>query len=358
MLLSAFVGADELLDDPAMRVGPDTGIRFAPPVNVLIVDPEVAANHQWVQAFSERGWQVQLASSVLDALPLLQGQSFDVALIEMALPDMLGTEAWTFIQKMQPRISGIITTSSPSLHRSINALGEGAAAYLLKPLDARYICNLIEKLIQGQQLQDQFKRVRQQLAGLFNLFSTITSATSLDQILSKTISHLRACMHYDLAIVYHLSSDGTRIARRISHGSEPHLANLSLAQSEFIETLARRGVESLRSVVVDRSLDDSSEKRRLVELDLESCVIVPLIGKESIYGALAIINHTGRKREPESLRVEMLSALGQVVAMALDRAQLADKLNRLQEKHARNPRQASGTDTVYDAGSWCSESGL
>lgn len=326
------------------RKAPDELAETRSPAStsILIIDPEPQSIRDCMQGFSARGWRVELAQTFLDALRALEGPAFDLVIIDMALPDMPGTEAWTCLKKMHPNIVGIMTTSSPSLHRAINATGEGASAYLLKPLDARHLSSFIQKLVERQHDDSQTIHLQQRLAGLSSLFSTITFSTSLDQVLEKTLAHLRGFVQYDLALFNVMSPDGKRYIQQHSYNPSLNMAHPTHDQSEFIKTLAKRSVESLQPVVMESPYPDlSSEKGGPEESDLGSCVVMPLIGQKSIYGTLALINRSNGKRSPEPARLEMLSALSQVVAIALDREFLAEESRKLRQKIANN----CGTDT-------------
>lgn len=329
-MLSASFNAERPAPNQAPSEKPASQMRTVGTTNVLIVDPDAQAVSQWVQVFTERGWRVEHAHSFMEALRVLEGPPFDVVLIEMALPDMLGTEAWMFIQKLNPLVTGIITTSSASLHRAIDAVGEGASAYLLKPMEARDLFGLIQELLLKQHAQKQFRPLQQQLLGLFNLFSTLADSNSPEQVLDKALAHLRVVLRYDIAQVYVPSSDCTRFVRQTSDVVSPYFTELSSEQSEYIDILVKRTMESLQPLVITGLAPNTAkEKAKIGALGFESCILVPIIGQKSVYGALVVINAFEVKHEEEPVRVEMLSALCQVVAIALDRAYLAQELNLL-----------------------------
>jgi DNA-binding response OmpR family regulator len=307
------------------------------PLSILIVDPEPQSLRECVQGFATRGWRVEVAQTFLDALRTMEGPAFDLVIIDVALADMPGTEAWTCIKKMHPDIVGIMTTSSPSLHRAINATGEGASDYLLKPLDARHLSVYIQKLIERRQEHNQIIRLQQRLTGMLNLFSTITFSTSLDQVLEKTLAHLRGFVRYDLALLNVTSPDGKQHIQQHTYNPSLHITLPTHEQSEFIKALAKRSADLLQPVAIERTYPvPASEKNRPEENELGSCVVVPLIGQKSIYGTLAVINTSREEQDTEPARVEMLVALCQVVAIALDREFLAEEFRQLRQKLPSN----------------------
>jgi CheY-like chemotaxis protein len=306
-------------------------IGMATPARILILDPNEHSIREVVRAFTERGWDVVHCPTFLEALRLLEGPPFDLVLVEMTLPDILGTDAWAFIQKLQPSAAGIITTASLSLHRAINATGAGAHAYLLKPLDTAQLCQLIEHLLERQRVRNQTARLQKRMVGFANLLSTISHATTSEQILDKTLAHLRGIVHFDVGLIY--------VSRREQGGwiyhRTPSISNnspeLKPGQIELLAELAKQAVASLQPMAVTNATSAyATEKNKLEARDIATCAVVPLIGQNVVHGALVVVNKLDAESQLEPLDVDTLLALGHATAIALDRAQLSQTLYSLQ----------------------------
>jgi|GEM_PF-1234432 DNA-binding response OmpR family regulator len=304
---------------------------MATPVRILILDPDEYAVRDLIRAFTERGWDVVQCPTFLEALRLLEGPPFDLVLIEMTLPDILGTDAWAFIQKLQPNAAGIITTASISLHRAINATGAGAHAYLLKPLDTTQLCQLIEHLLERQRVRNHTARIQKRMVAFANLLSAISHATKAEQILDKTLAHLRSILHFDVALIYVLRREQSGwIYQRtpsISHFSK----ELRPGQIELLVDWAKQAVALLQPIAVTNATSAlATEKNKLEEQDMATCAVVPLIGQNIVHGALVVVNKLDAESQLEPLDVDTLLALCHATAIALDRAQLSQTLSLLQ----------------------------
>jgi CheY-like chemotaxis protein len=322
-MLRTLVETDRFLVNPLTRNGSAPDVRTAAPIRVLIIDPNAEAIEQWVRLFRERSWRVEIAPNFIQALRLLDGPHFDVVLVEMALPDMLGTEAWTFIQKMHPSVMGIITTSSPSLHRSINALGAGAAAYLLKPVDARDVFELIENLLEQQQPARQSRELQQRLFGLFNLFSAVARTNDPEQVFAKTLVHLRAVLTFDVGIAYMAGAHSKEFVHRFAENVSKR-GTLRWDQLQFVEGLAQQIADSLQvGAITQAACRTRAEQLALEERGLESCYFAPIIGLRREYGVLALVNLMQDRRNDEPATLEILALVAQVAAIVLDRANAA-----------------------------------
>jgi len=84
-------------------------------MRVLWLDPDVQAVAQHVRQLERPSWSITHAHTFLDALDHMTRAAFDLAIIDLSLPDAVGTDVWQHIKKLHPQMRGIITTSSPSL---------------------------------------------------------------------------------------------------------------------------------------------------------------------------------------------------------------------------------------------------
>lgn len=322
---------------------PGRASRFemATPVRILILEPNELAVRDCVRGFTERGWQVTYCPTFLEALYLLEGPPFDLVLVEMTLPDIMGTEAWAFIQKIQPNAAGIITTASVSLHRAINAIGAGAHAYLLKPLEVSQLCDLVEHLLEQQRVRNQSSRIQKQMVALANLLATISRAATPEQILDRTLAHLRGILYFDLALIYVLNlQHGEWVYQRVPR-SPQYVQELDPGQIELLAELSKQAVASRQAVAfASTGATLPVDKHRLEALGIESCAVIPLLGQQGAHGALVVVNKLGSAAQLESLDVQVLTALCQAVAIALDRAQVVQGLHSPEQLAGFTPRPA------------------
>ena len=136
------------------------------PVRILWLDPNSADVTTYSPALASRGWTVDAAKSSLEAVALAQTCVYDVAIIDVMLPDGMGTEAWSHLKALQPDLVGIMTTSSRSLRTSIQAFSPGILTYLLKPLAMDAVCNMIARVNEYRTLALEARRAGEQLAML------------------------------------------------------------------------------------------------------------------------------------------------------------------------------------------------
>ena len=112
-------------------------------IRLLIVDDEVAFLDSLSTALERRGMHVSTAASGDDALMLLGERSFDVALLDVRLPDTNGINLLYRVKEAQPTIEVIMLTGHPTVETGVEGIRGGAFHYLTKPCDTEFLARKI-----------------------------------------------------------------------------------------------------------------------------------------------------------------------------------------------------------------------
>jgi len=94
-----------------------------------------------------RGYYVSVAGTGQEALNEARKTFFNVALLDLSLPDMEGFDLLRQLKKICPTTQCIILTGHASEDVAAREVGESAFAYLVKPSSADEIMNTIEKAL-------------------------------------------------------------------------------------------------------------------------------------------------------------------------------------------------------------------
>jgi len=146
------------------------------PATILIVDDEAGIRVTLEEILKREGYRVCTAENGRDALKQIAGQMFDLALVDLRLGDIEGTEVLATLSRQSPDTVAIILTGYGSLETAVDALRQGAHDYLFKPCKTVDLRGSIRRgLLEHQQ------KIKQR-----NLLS------QLEQNLSNTLANLRA----------------------------------------------------------------------------------------------------------------------------------------------------------------------
>jgi DNA-binding NtrC family response regulator len=126
---------------------------------IIVIDDDENIRSTLQAILVEEGYIVDLASTGKEAIEKTGVSSYNVALIDIRLPDIEGVELLAMLKDTVPKIRKVIITGYPTVQNAITALNKNADAYMTKPVD-------IEKLlttIKGQlMLQEEEKRFSEQ----------------------------------------------------------------------------------------------------------------------------------------------------------------------------------------------------
>ncbi|GFO66715.1 acetoacetate metabolism regulatory protein AtoC [Geomonas limicola] len=105
------------------------------PVRVLIIDDESDVCTFFKRLLTRAGYAVVTASNHPEALAALDGGPFNVALVDLKLPDTDGLTLLKAVKARQPACEVIIMTGYSTVKTAVAAMQMGAYEYLEKPFD-------------------------------------------------------------------------------------------------------------------------------------------------------------------------------------------------------------------------------
>src|ERR1700736_3601808 len=102
---------------------------------VLIIDDEAAIRESLETLLQIEGYEVESAESGEEGLALLGERSFDLVLLDLALPDRIGIDLLAEIGAHDPQLSVIMITAYGTVENAVKAMQAGAANFVQKPWD-------------------------------------------------------------------------------------------------------------------------------------------------------------------------------------------------------------------------------
>ena len=108
--------------------------------SILIVDDDIAILHVFSRIFQSKGYIVTVAQKGREAIEKLTNNKFDVALVDLALPDMEGNELFPLIDETSPKTVKIMLTGKTD--RQGNVLG--ADFFVWKPVRPEKLLSIID----------------------------------------------------------------------------------------------------------------------------------------------------------------------------------------------------------------------
>ena len=123
---------------------------------ILVVDDDETIRETLAAILEEEGYVVDTAESGKEALEKSKTGFYNLALLDIRLPDMEGTQLLAAIREHTPRMVKIILTGYPSLENAAEAVNRGADGYLIKPVDAGDLLDVIKRHLKKQEAERKY----------------------------------------------------------------------------------------------------------------------------------------------------------------------------------------------------------
>jgi DNA-binding NtrC family response regulator len=127
---------------------------------ILLIDDDEFVRKTISKALEKAGYKVDTAENGAEALEKAQAHFYNLALIDIRLPDMEGTKLLTAIKDTIPKMVKIILTGYPSLQNAIDAVNKGADGYITKPVDIAELHKVIKEHLKKQVEESEFGEKR------------------------------------------------------------------------------------------------------------------------------------------------------------------------------------------------------
>ncbi len=119
---------------------------------LLIVDDNKNNSKTLELIFDSKGYYVESAESGRQAISKVENGNFDLALLDIRLPDMDGIELLHSLKKIQPNLACVMVTAYASIETAVQALNRGASGYIIKPVNIDEVSAKIEETLEKQRL--------------------------------------------------------------------------------------------------------------------------------------------------------------------------------------------------------------
>lgn len=153
-------------------------------IRVLIVDDEIQLVDAFKKKLTKERMDVVTASSGHDALLAADKERFDVAVLDIRLPDLDGVELLTRLKAIEPTLEIIMLTGYASVDTAIKSMKVGAYDYLTKPCKTSELVNIITKAYEKKILQEKNMVLEEHLHRIGGHDDFIGDSTAMNKVRS------------------------------------------------------------------------------------------------------------------------------------------------------------------------------
>jgi DNA-binding NtrC family response regulator len=123
---------------------------------ILVIDDDENIRKVLETILEDEGYIVETAETAKKAIEKSEKAFYNLALIDVRLPDMEGIELLSKLRSTKPKMRKIIVTGYPTLQNAVAAVNKGADAYVMKPFEVDKILETIREQLKKQEEEKRF----------------------------------------------------------------------------------------------------------------------------------------------------------------------------------------------------------
>ncbi|MBZ5707136.1 MAG: sigma-54 dependent transcriptional regulator [Acidobacteriia bacterium] len=140
----------------------------SPAGSVLIIDDEAAIRESLETLLALEGYTVECAASGEEGLARLGERSFDLVLLDLALPDRNGLDILSELRSQDPQISVIMITAYGTVENAVRAMQVGAANFVQKPWDNEKLLADVRAAVARHRAEEENIQLKRALKQRYN----------------------------------------------------------------------------------------------------------------------------------------------------------------------------------------------
>jgi DNA-binding NtrC family response regulator len=153
---------------------------------ILIVDDEKLIRWSLIQKLSQWNYDTVEAETGEDALKIFDSENPDMALLDINLPDIEGTEVLKEIKSRRSETPVVMITAFGSIEDAVSAMRMGAYDFITKPIDDLKIQSTIKNALETALLKQEVAYYKEKERAQAWLSNIIAESEEMKRILEMT----------------------------------------------------------------------------------------------------------------------------------------------------------------------------
>ncbi len=204
--------------------------------SILIVDNERSVRLTLGLLLKERGHQVREAASGEEALELVRGEVFDLAITDLKMAHTSGMDVLRATKAASSQTEVIVLTGHGTIESAVEAMRLGAFHYVTKPYNSQEMLLTVEKALERHRLVREVRNLREQVRNRFGFESILGKSPQMQRLLEQVAQVART---EATVLIEGESGTGKELIARAIHG------NSARAEGPFVPVNCAALPESL-----------------------------------------------------------------------------------------------------------------
>lgn len=185
---------------------------------ILVVEDDPDIRRILTLFLQEKQYCVKVAESAPQALEMLSEEPTDLILSDVRMPGMSGLDLLRSVKERDPEIELVLMSAYTSVKDAVEAIQNGAADYVEKPIDFRRLERVLQTVLEKKDLQHRTRILEQRLQGCVT-FEGMVARTQ--QMLEVYAFIERLARYPTTALITGESGVGKELVARAVHNLSP-----------------------------------------------------------------------------------------------------------------------------------------
>jgi two-component system, NtrC family, nitrogen regulation response regulator GlnG len=206
---------------------------------IAIADDEESIRFVLSRALEAEGHRVESFAEGKPALAALSGGGFDLAIVDIRMPDLSGLDLLSRVREAQPDLPVLLVTAESTMANAIEAMKRGAFDYVVKPFDLDEVRVVVARALDVRRLTRMVEHLKDEVRPRYTPGEGLVGRTPAMQEIYKTIG--RVAGSEATVLIHGESGTGKELIARALHfhsgRSGPFVAiNCSAIPRELLES--------------------------------------------------------------------------------------------------------------------------
>lgn len=152
---------------------------------VLVVDDEKSIRNTLKEILEYEKYEVTLAENGMQALDLLKKNSFDVALLDIKMPEMDGIEVLEQVAEKYPDLQVVMISGHGNVDTAVKAVKMGAYDFIEKPLDLNRLLVTIRNATDRTDLINETKTLRKKINKKYDMVGESPAINQIKEMVDR-----------------------------------------------------------------------------------------------------------------------------------------------------------------------------
>jgi len=182
---------------------------------ILVVDDDRNLSRILVNILDFEGYDSEFVNSGQAALDKIKVESFDLMLLDLALPDLNGLDVLRSAMEIRPAMQAVMISGQGDIHTAVEATRSGAYDFLEKPLDSERILVTINNALEKGKLLRKTNQLREDVKGQFVMIGKSPELEAIRQLI------LRAAASESKVLIEGENGTGKELVARAIYFNSP-----------------------------------------------------------------------------------------------------------------------------------------